>query len=128
VLALVQVYFGTVSISPLREPGAPWSLGFAVWSAAFGLMGVAILALAARNCRRLWRVPPREVSWALVAVTLLVALLSALWATGPLSIGLWRWWSLIPGAFAAFLLVVVVRDVRTGWRTFRADRHLLAAR
>ena len=112
VLALAQVYYGTVLVSPLQEPGAPWSAGYAVLSAVGGLFGLALLGLAVRNCLRLWRVQPWEASWALVAATVLVALFSAVWATGPMSIGIWHWSSLVPGAFAMYLLVVLVREVR----------------
>lgn len=80
-------------------------------STVASLVGLAVLALAARNCMRVWRVPPGEASWALVAATGLVSLFSALWATGPLTIGVWHWESLVPGAFAVYLVVVVVREV-----------------
>ena len=112
VLALAQIYYGSVLVSPLRELGAPWSTGYAVLSAVGGLFGLAILGLAERNCLRLWRVQAWEASWVLVAVTVLVALFSAAWATGPMSIGAWHWSSLVPGTFAAYLLVVLGREVR----------------
>jgi hypothetical protein len=37
VMALVQVWFATVFVVPLREPGAPWSLSYAVLSGIAGL-------------------------------------------------------------------------------------------
>lgn len=77
-----------------------------------GLAGLVVLAFAVRNCIRLWQVQPWEASWALVAATVLVAFFGALWATGPLSIGRWRWESLIPGTLAVYLIVVLVREVR----------------
>jgi hypothetical protein len=111
VMALVQMHFGTVLVSPLRESGAPWSVSYAVLSALASLAGLVVYAFAVRNCLRLWHVPPWKASWALVAATILVALFSALVATGPMSIGLWRWESLIPGALAVYLIVILVREM-----------------
>lgn len=111
VMALVQLHFGTVLVSPLREPGAPWSVGYAVLSGIASLAGPVVLAFALRNCIRLWQVQPWEASWALVTATVLVTLFGALWATGPMTIGLWRRESLIPGALAGYLIVVLVREV-----------------
>ena len=112
VLAFAQVWVGTVLIAPLREPDASWHHGYAALSTIASLAGLAILALAARNCMRLWRVPPEEASWALVAAAGMVGLFSALWATGPLTIGVWHWDSLVPATFAVYLGVVVVREVK----------------
>jgi hypothetical protein len=111
-VALAQVYFGTVLVSPFREPGAPWDVGYAVLSAVASIGGLTILALAVRNCLRLWRVPPHEASWALVTLAVPVTLFSGLWATGPMTLGVWHWYSLVPGTFAAYLIVVLVREVR----------------
>lgn len=111
VMALVQVHFGTVLVSPLRESGAPWSAGYASLSALASLAGLVVLAFAVRNCIRLWQVQPWEASWALVAATVLVTLFSALVATGPTTIGLWHWESLIPGTLAVYLIVVLVREM-----------------
>ena len=97
---------------PLREPGASWDAGYAALSTIASVACLAILALAARNCMRLWRVPPGEASWALVAAAGLVGLFSALWATGPLTIGVWHWESLVPATFAVYLVVVLVREVK----------------
>jgi hypothetical protein len=110
VMALVQVHFGTALVSPLRESGAPWSVGYAVLSGIASLGGLVVLAFAVRNCIRLWQVQPWEASWTLVAATVLVTLFSALVATGPVSIGLWRWESLIPGTLAVYLIVVLARE------------------
>lgn len=112
VMALAQIYVGTAFVLPLRKPGAPWSVGYASLSAVFGLVGLAILALAVRNCVRLWHVQTWEASWTLVAVTVPVTLFSALWATGPMTIGVWHWSSLVPGTFAGYLIVVLAREVR----------------
>jgi hypothetical protein len=110
-MALVQVHFGTVLLSPLSESGASWSFSYVVLSALASLAGLVVLAFAVRNCIRLWQVPIWEASWALVVATVLVALFSALVATGPMSIGLWRWNSLIPGTLAVYLIVVLVREM-----------------
>lgn len=111
-MALAQVYVGTALVSTLRESGAPWNDTYAVLSALAGLGGLLILALAVRNCLRLWRVHPCEASWVLVAVTVPVTLFSALWAAGPMTIGVWPWSSLVPGTFAVYLTVVLAREVR----------------
>lgn len=111
VMALVQVHFGTVLVSPLRESGAPWGAGYASLSALASLTGLVVLAFAVRNCIRLWQVQPWEASWALVAATVLVTLFSALVATGPMTIGVWHWESLIPGTLAVYLIVVLVREM-----------------
>ncbi len=111
VMAFAQVWLGTVLVAPLREPDASWDAGYAALSAISGLAGLTILALAARNSLRLWRVPPQEASWALVAATGLLGLLSALWATGPLTIGAWHWESLVPASFAVPMVAVCVRGV-----------------
>lgn len=100
ILALVQVWFGTALLSPLKEPGASWNGGYAVLAALGNVAGLAMLALAGRNCLRLWRVPPSQASWALVISSALVASLSALVAMGPVTSGVWRWWALVPGALA----------------------------
>lgn len=76
------------------------------------LFGIGVLALAFRNCVRLWRAEAGEAFWALVVAVVLVTLFGALWATGPLAIGVWRWSSLVPGTFAAYLMVVLWREVR----------------
>jgi hypothetical protein len=127
VLALAQLFVGTVLVSPLRETSAPWSLGYAVLSAVVGLAGLAILGLAVRNCVRLWRLRPSEASWALVAAMLLTALHGALWAAGPTTIGIWRWWSLVPGTFAAFLVIVLVREVRRRLAKSKEPRQLVTS-
>jgi hypothetical protein len=110
-LALVQVWFGTALFSPLTESGASWNGGYALLSAIWSLAGLAILALAVRNCVRLWRVPPAEASWALVASAVVVAGFSALIASGPMSSGVWRWWALIPGALATYLFIILGREL-----------------
>lgn len=120
VMALFQVYVAMVLISPLREPGARWDAGYAALAAIAGVGGLAILSLAVRNCGRLWRVPAQEASWSLVAAAGLTALYSAMWATGPLTLGVWHWSSLVPAALAAYLLVVVAREIRRrAWRRRR---------
>jgi len=110
-MAFAQVWVATVLVARPREPGASWDAGYAALSVIASLAGLAILTLAARNCIRLWRVPAREASWTLVAATTLVGLLSALAATGPMTIGVWHWESLAPATLAMYLLVVLVREV-----------------
>lgn len=112
VLALAQSYFGTVLVTPLREAGAPWSLEQPGLPTAVSVAGLAMLGLAARNCVRLWRVRSREASRGLVAASVMTAVLSAAWAAGPLMIGVGRWWSVVPGTLTAFLILVLVREVR----------------
>lgn len=112
ILALVQVWFGTGLLSPLKEPGASWNGGYAVLAGLGSAAGLAMLALAGRNCLRLWRVPPSQASWALVISSALVASLSALVATGPVTSGVWRWWALVPGALATYLIVLLGREIR----------------
>lgn len=112
ILALVQVWFGTALLSPLKEPGASWNAGYAVLAALGNVAGLAMLALAGRNCLRLWRVPPSQASWALVISSALVASLSALVAMGPVTSGVWRWWALVPGALATYLIVLLGRAIR----------------
>ncbi len=111
VTAFAQVWVAAVLVSPPREPGTPWAFGYAALSGIVSLAGLAVLAFAVRNCGRLWRVPPGQASWALVAASALVASVSLLVATGPVSIGVWDWESLMPGALGAYLIVVVVREV-----------------
>lgn len=110
VLALAQVWIGTALMIPLREPEAPWHAGYAALAAAGGLVGLAFLGLALRHCVVLWR-EPREPSSALVVVALPVILFSGVVATGPMSVGSWQWQSLPFGALAAYLLVVVAREL-----------------
>lgn len=123
VLAFAQVWVGTVLVAPLREPGAPWDAGYVALSAIAGLAGLAILALAARNCIRLWKVSPGEASWALIAATGLVSLFSALWATGPMTIGAWHWESLAPAILAVYLVVFLVREVNRRLAPTKAPRQ-----
>ena len=122
ILALVQVWFGTALFSPLREPGATWDGGYALLSAIGSLGGLAILALAVRNCLRLWRVPSAVASWALMASAAVVAGFSALVAIGPMSSGVWRWWALVPGALATYLFVILGRELHRK-RSQRGDTY-----
>lgn len=113
VMALAQVWAVTVLVAPLREPGASWNAAYAALSMVSNLAGVAILALAARNCTRLWKVSQGQASWALVATTASVSLFSAVVATGPMTIGVWHFESLIPATLALYLAIVLVREVKT---------------
>lgn len=110
-LGFIQVWLGTGFIAPLREPGTSWSVVYGVLSALFNLICVYVLVLAARNCSRIWRAEPPAATWALVATALPTAVLCAAVATGPLTLGLWRWKSLIPALFALFLVVALIREV-----------------
>lgn len=110
-LGLVQVWLATGLIAPIREPGTSWSGVYDVLSVLLNLVGIYVLVLAARNCSRIWRAEPRAATWALVATALPTAVLCAAVATGPLTLGLWRWKSLIPALFALFLVVALIREV-----------------
>ena len=110
-VGLAQVWVGTLLVSFLERPGASWTVGNVLLAAVVAGVGIAILALAVRNCVRLWQVPAREGSWATVGVLVVATLLSAAWATGPTTVGEWHWSSLVPGAFAAYSLVVLAREV-----------------
>lgn len=107
VLALAQVWLGNVA--PLREPGAPWDAQYLMLAAIFGLVGLGIWVLAIRTCVILWRLPACTDSWSLFAVSAVVAAFAGLWATGPLTLGVWRWGSLAPGALALFLVGLPMR-------------------
>lgn len=109
-MALVQVLAGGMLVTSMR--GGPWDLEYALLSAPFVGMGLVILAFAARNCSRLWRVEAWEASWGVVAALAVTMIFSFLIATGPLTVGEWRWTSLPYGAFGGFLVVVLTREVR----------------
>lgn len=96
----------------MQEPGGPWDLKYSLLSGPFVIMGLVVLAFAARNCSRLWRVEAWEASWGLVAALAVTVTFSFLIAAGPLTVGTWRWTSLIDGTFGAFLVVVLAREVR----------------
>jgi len=113
ITALAQMYFGTAFAFVTDVTDVPHSLTEAVLVLASGLIGLTFLALAVRNCRRLWRLAPSSAVWPLVATTVPTAAFCGLWATGPLSIGSWKWSSLVPAAFAVFLVVVLVRRLWT---------------
>lgn len=128
VLAFGRVWVGTVLIAPLRRSGASWDAGYAALSTIATLAGLAILLVAARNCMRLWRVPPEEASWALVAAAGLVGLVSALAATGPLTIGVWHWESLVPATFAVYLVALLVREGNKRWARSRSTGQSVDSR
>lgn len=111
-MALVQMEFGSVLITGVREPGGSWDLEYALWSSPFALVGLLILVFAYRNCSRLWRLPAREAPWGLVVAIAVAASFSMMVATGPLTVGEWKWASLIEALFGTFLVVVLVREVR----------------
>jgi hypothetical protein len=123
VMALAQVWAATVLVAPLREPGASWNVGYAALSTVSNLAGLAILALAARNCSRLWRASQEQASLALAVATALVSLFSALVATGPMTIGVWHWESLVPATLALYLAVVLGREVNRLLARGRASGH-----
>lgn len=109
--ALAQTYVGTVFVSLLRQPVPSWDSRDAVLSALAGLAGLGVLALAVRNCFRLWGAQRGETSWALIAAAVTATILSVLWATAPMTVGIWACSSLIPGTFATYLIVVMLRQV-----------------
>jgi hypothetical protein len=112
VLALLQVVFGMALVPGVDELDGSWTVGFALVWTIVTVGGCALLVLAVRNCRRLWRVAPGEESWSMVVAVGLAGAFSWLWATGPLSIGVWHWDSLVHGAFGAYLVVVLARELR----------------
>lgn len=109
-MALAQVWVADLLASPLDEPIAHWTSGYAVLAGISGLAGLGLLALAAHNCFRLVRTKPCEASWTLVGAVGLAALVSALVAAGPMTVSEWHWKSLIPAALATYLLLVLVRE------------------
>lgn len=109
ITALAQMYFGTAFAFVWDITDVPESLTEAVLVLVSVLIGLSFLALAVRSCVRLWRLAPSGATWSLVATVVPVVAFCGLWATGPLSIGAWNWSSLVPGAFAVFLVVVLVR-------------------